>query len=212
MLEIRAGVPFSSVEMLKRFHRLDRMDKMIEVWYEWEEWFVELEQPHTSLPMLVFLRSPSPRRSWITAAGTVMDTAALMLATVDHPDAQDAQASICIRAGYIALRAIADFFNIPYDPDPMPSDAISIDRSEFDDVIAELRRAGVPLVDDIDQAWQDFRGWRVNYDGVLLAIANLTMAPYAAWISDRSAVRFGPSNLTDPIAAEAIRTAAPTPD
>jgi hypothetical protein len=42
---------------------------------------------------------------------------------------------------------------------------------------------------DRDQAWYDFSGWRVNYDSVLLALATLTMAPYAPWISDRSMVK-----------------------
>ncbi len=48
--------------------------------------------------------------------------------------------------------------------------------------------AGVRLKPDRDQAWHDFRGWRVNYDKVLLSLASLTMAPYAPWSSDRSLV------------------------
>jgi hypothetical protein len=44
----------------------------------------------------------------------------------------------------------------------------------------------VPLKADLEQAWRDFAGWRVNYDRVLLSLASLTMAPYAPWSSDRS--------------------------
>ena len=32
---------------------------------------------------------------------------------------------------------------------------------------------------------RDFAGWRVNYDTVLLELAELTDAPYAMWSSDR---------------------------
>ncbi len=39
---------------------------------------------------------------------------------------------------------------------------------------------------DREAAWQDYHGWRVNYDTVLIALAALTMAPYAPWVSDRS--------------------------
>lgn len=46
--------------------------------------------------------------------------------------------------------------------------------------------AGIPLRPDREQAWQDFAGWRVNYDRVLLVLSALTMAPYAPWSSDRS--------------------------
>ena len=47
--------------------------------------------------------------------------------------------------------------------------------------------AEVPLRSDRDQAWRDYAGWRVNYDTVLLALADLIMAPYAPWTSDRCA-------------------------
>ena len=36
-----------------------------------------------------------------------------------------------------------------------------------------------------DQAWRDYAGWRVNYDQVLLALAELTMASEAPWVSER---------------------------
>ncbi len=101
------------------------------------------------------------------------------------------QAELCIRGGYIALRAIADFFGIVYDPHPKPTDPISISREEYDAVYDELAEVGVPLRADRDQCWRDFAGWRVNYDTVLLRLAALTMAPYAPWISDRSILRPG---------------------
>ncbi len=47
----------------------------------------------------------------------------------------------------------------------------------------------MPLVDDRDQAWRDFAGWRANYDTVLVTLAGFVMAPYAAWPSDRAPVR-----------------------
>ena len=34
----------------------------------------------------------------------------------------------------------------------------------------------------------DFAGWRVNYDEVLLFLANTTAAPYAPWSSDRGSL------------------------
>jgi hypothetical protein len=43
-----------------------------------------------------------------------------------------AASCLCIRAGYLALRRIADFFGISYEPNPRPTDPISIAREEFD--------------------------------------------------------------------------------
>ena len=40
-----------------------------------------------------------------------------------------------------------------------------------------LAAQGVPLVDDREQAWRDFAGWRVNYDRPLLSLAAYVDAP-----------------------------------
>jgi hypothetical protein len=183
-LAVRAGEPPSGRELIWRYHALDRIEFLHDVWVDWERWFVELEESHTSLPALVFFRSPQPDHSWITAAGAVLDGAALAASTVAIP--RDVQAEFCIRAGYLALRRIADFFRVPYDTNPRPSDPISITRAEWEAAVLGLGDEGVPLKPDLDQAWRDFSGWRVNYDTVLLALANLTNAPYAEWSSDRS--------------------------
>jgi len=182
MLEVRAGSPPSAVEMIKRFYRLERLKQLGEMWVTWEAWFVDLEESHTSLAALAFFRSPQPHRSWVTAAGAVLDAAALVSSTVDIP--KDTQADLCIRAGYLALRHIASFFGIPYNPNPQPTDPISVTRVQFDAACDELASAGVPLKADRDQAWRNFTGWRVNYDTVLLALANITLAPAAPWSSE----------------------------
>jgi hypothetical protein len=64
-----------------------------------------------------------------------------------------------------------------------------VTRDEWTEVVAELEREGVPLKADRDQAWRDFVGWRVNYDTVVLAMANIVSAPSAPWSSDRSGDR-----------------------
>jgi hypothetical protein len=183
-LSARAGTPPSAIEFLIRVHRIDELHELDDVWKEWQEWFAELEETHTSQAPLVFLRSPQPDRSWVTAAGVLLDAASFANSTVDIP--RSAHAALCVRAGYSALRAIADFFYMPYDSDPQQTDPTSIAREEYDEACRQLADAGVPLKSDLDQAWVDFNGWRVNYDAVLVSLAGLTMAPYAMWSSDRS--------------------------
>jgi hypothetical protein len=192
MLEVRAGTPPSCIEMLERYHRIHGLDHLHEVWSNWEIWFSEIEESHTSLAALAFFRSPQPDRSWVTASGAVLDTASLVNAALDMP--HDPQADLCIRSGYLALRRIADFFGISYEMNPRPTDPISIQRSEFESVLDELAKQGLGVKTDRDQAWRDFQGWRVNYDTVLLTLADLTMAPYAPWSSDRR-IKYRPRPL-----------------
>lgn len=181
LLEVRAGQPPSAAEMIIRFHRIHGLDKLGEQWQTWENWFTDVEESHTSLAALVFFRSPTPERSWVVAAGTVLDTAALARSSLDLPP--EPRADLCIRAGYLCLRHIADFFGIAYHPDPhYPDQPVSVSRRDYDEAIERLEAAGVPLKTDRQQAWQDFAGWRVNYDQALVSLAQLTMAPESPWV------------------------------
>ena len=185
LLEVRAGSPPSAVEMILRFNRIHGINQLNDYWVHWETWFADIEESHTVLPALVFFRSPRSQHSWVIAAGTVLDAAALTLSAVEIP--RSAAAQLSIRAGYIAFRRIIDYFEISYPDKPSyPRDPISIRREEFDEALNQLAQGNVPLKADREQAWLDYAGWRVNYDATLLALCSLTMAPKAAWSSDRA--------------------------
>lgn len=185
MLEVRAGNPPNPYDMLTRYDRIHGLNKLADLWMTWEAWFADVEESHTTLPALVFFRSPRANYSWITSAGAVLDSAAITLSSVDIP--QEMSAALCIRAGFLALRDIADYFDIPHPKEPrFPETPISITREEYDDLIRKLEEAGLPIKPDREQAWRDFAGWRVNYDRVLLLLCSLVMAPVVPWSSDRA--------------------------
>lgn len=212
-LEVRAGSPPSAMTFLERHYLIGSLDDPNELdstFQRWERWFAQIEESHLTYPALVFFRSPQSERSWVTAAGTMLDTASLVAACL--PRKSIGSAGLCIRSGYLALRRIATFFGIEFDHDPAPDDPISIERAEFDQVWNRLRELGIELKPDQDQAWRDFAGWRVNYDTVLLALADVTVAAYAPWTSDRSSPtgeparirRFG-SSRTQPADPDSVR-------
>jgi hypothetical protein len=183
-LSVRAGTPPTAWLALELAHRAGYLNNLDPVWNEWMQWFCEVAETHTSTGALPFFRSPNPNRSWITAAGTLLDAAALRLSVLNIPFTPEP--GLCIRSGYLALREIADFFGFDHDPDPAPDDPISVTREEFIEIYERLAGAGLPVRPDRERAWRDFAGWRVNYDRVLLALCSLVMAPYAPWSSDRS--------------------------
>lgn len=185
LLEVRAGNPPSAVEMILRFNRIHGLDRLDDYWPIWEAWFADIEESHTVLPALVFFRSPRSQNAWVVAAGTVLDAAALTISAVDIP--RSASAQLSLRAGFIALNRITEYFDIPYPANPhFPEVKISISHDEFNTALERLAENGVPLKLDREQAWIDFAGWRVNYDFSLLALCSLTMAPSAPWGSDRA--------------------------
>jgi hypothetical protein len=183
-LDTRAGSPPSAAELLERLARIDGIGELDTFWQEWARWFADIAETHTSTPTLVLFRSPQPERSWVIAAGTVLDAAALVTSTLDVP--RQPSAALCIRSGYLALQNIGDFFDMPYEPDPAPDGPISVTRAEYDAVCRRLTDAGAALKPDRDRTWRDFVGWRVNYDVLLLRFAALCMAPPAPWSSDRA--------------------------
>ena len=183
LLEVRAGSPPSAQTLLLRYFRLSRPEAMTTLWTRWEGWFAELEESHTSLAALSFFRSPMADHSWVTAAGTVLDAAALRVSLIDLPP--DPRANLCIRAGFLALRRIADAFGIAHNADPhFPEDPIHVSREAFDELVHALQADEIALKSDLDQAWKDFAGWRVNYDSVLLSLCQITVAPPAPWSTD----------------------------
>jgi hypothetical protein len=182
LMASRAGIPPTPAEWVIRSQQIGGLEVLDESWPDWEQWFIELEESHTSHAALTFFRSPHVDRSWLITAGAVLDTASLRASTLDLPRSPEAE--LCIRAGYLALRSIADFFEIDFDRHPRPDDRISVRRPEFVGLYEQLRAAGVPLVADRDQAWRDWAGWRVNYDAVLLELCALVRPSTAPWSSD----------------------------
>ncbi len=191
-LEVRAGSPPFGATMIERYANIGWLGGMAALWERWEGWFLELEETHTSFPALVFFRSPQPEHSWITAAGAMLDGAALVSSTLS---VHDPDAELMLRAGYLSLRRIADYFAVPYNANPSPTDPISVAREEYDEAYDRLEAAGIDVKADRDQAWRDFAGWRVNYDTVLITLAALVVAPTAPWSSDRSVTAFRPTVL-----------------
>lgn len=182
-LETLAGSPASPLKLLKRYHLIKGMGHIGDEWPKWQSWFEMVEESHTALIPLIFYRSPQPDRSWVTAAGAILDTASLVASTLDRP--RDPRAELCIRAGYLCLQRVAAPLGIPFQEEPSPTDPISVSRTEYDAVCDQLTALGIPLKPERDQTWRDFVGWRVNYDAVLIGLAVLTMAPRGIWSSDR---------------------------
>ena len=137
LLEVRADTPPSAIAMMQRFHRLGRMDHFHGQLELWETWFADIAESHTSLAALAFFRSPQRDHSWVNAAGAIMDGAAMYRSIVDVP--KDIQADLTIRAGYLALRRIADFFRHPVRARADRGDAVQHQPGGLRD---RLRRAG----------------------------------------------------------------------
>ena len=180
------GAPPSAIEFLIRTSRIDELRRLNEVWERFQEWFAEIEETHVA-GALVFFRSP--KRSLLGDGVGRRDGRSCAFELDDRHPVVTTGGAMCARRLFGAARD-RRLLQHSYDPDPQQTDRTSIAREEFDDACRQLAEAGVPLKPDLDQAWIDFNGWRVNYDSVLIHLAALTEAPYGMWSSDRSLTGF----------------------
>jgi hypothetical protein len=191
-LTVRAGIPATPWGVLEIAQSVESYDRLDELWREWETWFIDVGETHTTLPILNFYRSPLPNQTWIGCAATVLDAAALFNAAVDAKPSPTA--GLCIRAGWLTLRRIADYFRVPYPTTLSKEIPIAISREDFEIVLKRLESVGVPILADHDAAWSDYVGWRVNYDAIIEQFYVLFTCPRTDWRSAAIQPLFGPSN------------------
>jgi hypothetical protein len=173
-----------------------------------------MHQSHTAFPALARFPPQDESRSWVATAGAVLDAAAVMLSVAESEDGRPLTSAsstsertelgpmvLTLAQGATAVVDIARAAGLAVDEDP-PSlldlvtgtgeDAgpVSIERDEYDQVLAGLVEAGVIGPVDLDQGWARFAQIRGSYDTPLRGLAGLTHAPSAPWTTDR-ALRVG---------------------
>ena len=179
-LELRAGTPAKPTALLLWLYNDNDLHNDDQQWSEWEQWFVELEESHTSLPIISFFRSPQPGRSWVSASGLILDTANLFFSALDGP--RPKQAELTFKAGCVALNRIYRFFNEKAGSEPsslLPQDDMQEKPGyvDFQCACDELAENGLPVRADRAAAWQQYLELRARYQTAREFLAKLTMAP-----------------------------------
>jgi hypothetical protein len=184
LLQSRAGAPAWGPEILVRSHLVNGlMESLPELYADWERWAADVAESHTNYPVLVWWRSPHPLRSWIVGLIAVMDSAAMYNALA--PSRSPIEGRLALRMGFTCLRSIAEVMHIPFDPDPLPSDPIELTYEEFAGGVHRLEDVGFQMERTMEEAWDHFKGWRVNYEGVAYALADAVVAPPGPWSGER---------------------------
>jgi len=179
-LELRAGTEATAVELLCWLSQTNALHDDKQQWSIWEEWFVEIEETHTSLPVLAFFRSPKPGRSWIMAADIVLDASALLSSAVAVP--RNPHQELCFKAGCLAVNRVSRFFRYEARseaPEPLNGHTplTPPSRDDFRQACTQLRQAGIPLRADEEAAWQQYQQLRSRYAEAVGYLARLVMAP-----------------------------------
>jgi hypothetical protein len=189
LLESRAGQPAWGPEILIRHQLVGIIDTLPDLYAAWEEWSADVAESHTTYPILLLFRSPEPWLSWMLGLLAVLDAAAMHLSV--SPDTAPSQARLCLRMGFTLTNRVATTLGWPVDPDPDPEGPIQLTFEEFAQAVAQLEESGFPVERTAEEAWPDFRGWRVNYERVAYRLADRLTAPPAPWSGARRHLRTG---------------------
>jgi hypothetical protein len=183
LLQARAGLPTWGPELLARHQMAGMVDRLAVLYHDWEVWAADVTESHTNYPVLLFFRSPHPLRSWVLAELAVLDSAALFLSLC--PQRAPIESRLVLRMGFESLREIATVLQIPYDPDPRPTDPVMLTAEEYQAGIERLERAGFPMERSPAEAWPHFTAWRVNYESIAYDLARGLNAAPAPWSGAR---------------------------
>lgn len=175
-LDARAGSPPSGPELLHRMGSAGARSSLSELFMEWERWAGDVLETHLSYPLLAFFRSPHDNTSWITALGSVLDAATLVITTVEGEP--DDHAKLVYATG---VHAVEDLFYYLR----LTERESMIERDEFESVLRDMKEDGF-AVRAVDEAFDAFTRKRAAYARRLDALAVLLAAPPAQWIGDRS--------------------------
>jgi len=190
LLESRAGSPAWGPELLARHQLVGITDTLPDLYASWEEWSADVAESHTTYPILLLFRSPEPWFSWVLGLLAVLDGAAMHLALA--PSSASSEARLCLRMGFTLLQRIAVSLRWSVDPDPSPEGPIQLTYEEFASAVEMLERVGFHTERTAEEAWPDFRGWRVNYESIAYGLADRLTAPPTPWSGPRRHLHAGP--------------------
>ena len=189
LLSSRAGTPAWGPEILARtrfgFGADDDGAVMDQFYLDWERWAADVSESHTNYPVLTRFRSPTTLGSWLVGLVAVLDSAALWMA-LSPATAPAVQCRLCLRMGFLALRSIAETVGIEVDHDPDPDAPLSLPYADYLDGVARIATTTFRMERSPEQAWPDFRGWRVNYEAVAYALMDRLDAVPGPWTGGRT--------------------------
>jgi hypothetical protein len=138
---------------LETYARLKMLEELPGFLTAWEEWSTEVLIGSLSYPVLPYFRSAHPYKSWVSALGTLLDAATLIISCIE--DGPAGAANLLYQSGFQLVNDLKDYFKIA------PAQAGTPKRS-FEAAYTRLKSAGFCLADP-EPAWVSFIELRSAY-------------------------------------------------
>jgi hypothetical protein len=170
LLDARAGSPPTAYELIKRHSFEGGAAVLVLLLEEWERWSAELLESHISYPLLCLFRSQHTSQSWLSALTAILDTCALLIASVQEHSARQAQLTFAM-----ARHALVDLSQI-LSQSPVPSHEDRLPAEKFHLIYDRLCSAGVRVCRD-EQSLARLNELRPLYEGYAEALSRYLEMP-----------------------------------
>jgi hypothetical protein len=168
LLDARAGSPPTALELLRRHAGSTGELALQTLLEEWERWSAELLESHISYPQLCFFRSQHDNQSWLSALVAMLDTCAVLIATVEGDAARQAQLTfVMARHAVLDLAHIFGLKDTASAPDRLPQTSVQ-------NICQQLADAGFTLCAG-DASLQRLRDLRAMYEPQAFQLGRLLM-------------------------------------
>lgn len=175
LLDSRAGSPPSALELLRRHAGASAEAVLQSLLVEWERWSAELLESHISYPQLCFFRSQHDNQSWLSALVVMLDTTAVMIATMEGEAGRQAtQTFVMARHAVIDLAHVFSLSTAVATEDRLPVDRV-------DELCRELAAAGFSLCTS-QNSLERLRTLRSMYEQQAEQLSRLLMQPLPSFL------------------------------
>jgi len=178
LLDARAGSPPSAAELLRR-HAGDPAE-LGELLDEWERWSAELLESHISFSVLGYFRSQHDNQSWVAGLTTILDTCALVIATMPGPMAGSAKLTFAM-----ARHAVVDLAAI-FSPRVGPTGEDRLPPAELARLRERLVASGVAIRAG-EEADEKLTELRAMYERHAEALSRHLLMPLPQWMPPEGA-------------------------
>jgi hypothetical protein len=181
LLDARAGSPPTAGQLLIRFSRYRSLDALDRFFEEWERWAAEVLESQVSFPMLSFYRSQHDNQSWLAAITVILDTAALVIASVKENDSYQAQLTFAMARHTVV--DLAQVYNVP--PLELAQDRLPLE--ELQTLRRDLQGAGVELREG-DGAHRKLNELRQMYEPFVNALSQYFLLSLPRLVPDSAPI------------------------
>lgn len=170
LLDARAGSPPTAFELIKRHSFEGGGGALTTLLEEWERWSAELLESHISYPLLCLFRSQHTSQSWLSSLTAILDTCALLIASVQEQSARQAQLTFAMaRHALVDIAQILSAKPAANLPDRLPPERFKL-------IYDELCRLGVRVCRD-EHSMERLKELRGLYEGYAQTLSRYVAMP-----------------------------------